>query len=299
MAEAHHARVDERTRAHLTRRARGEKHAVEDFIWTYYRHRPAQLRRWHPGPDVALEDAPDHAGARFYRAVPAANAGVPGPDGSEGSFSTSGASTRSVVALDISGFMERKGGLVRHVHDLLVATADRPPAFGCFGLHEWAMVYRDADHRRHPAPLRLGAAGTDEVVESLQVTCTHYDAYRFFTAEAAPLNRHRPTRAAEIDLEQPACLHAGMDLYRFAGELLPAVPSELVLDCFDHALRARHLDMAASPYELGYLGIEPVRIETPAGRAEYVRRQRELAEAAAPLRQRLIDATARLLAVCE
>lgn len=45
LAKAHHARVDALTRNHLDRRARGVTHAVEDFVWVYYRHRPAQLRR--------------------------------------------------------------------------------------------------------------------------------------------------------------------------------------------------------------------------------------------------------------
>lgn len=275
LAQAHHDRVDARTREHLARRARGEKHAVEDFVWTYYRHRPAQLRRWHPGPGVVLENAPDHEATRHY--------------------TTSERDGTRLTSLNVSEFMSRRGSLVRHIHDLLTATAGRTPTLGCFGLHEWAMVYRGADHRRHPAPLRLGASGTDEVVDSMQISCTHFDAYRFFTPAAAPLNRYRPTRQGEIELEQPGCLHAGMDLYRFAGELLPAVPSELVVDCFDHAMRARYLDMAASPYDLAYLGVEPVRIETPRGRAEYVAAQKALAEAAFPLRHRLIAATADLL----
>ena len=47
---AHHARVDAVTAAHLSRRHDARKHPVEDFLFTYYTHRPAQLRRWHPGP---------------------------------------------------------------------------------------------------------------------------------------------------------------------------------------------------------------------------------------------------------
>ena len=45
------------------------------------------------------------------------------------------------------------------------AVAARPAFHGCFGLHEWAMVYGQAEQRRHAAwPLRLGAEGTDAVV---------------------------------------------------------------------------------------------------------------------------------------
>ena len=47
--------------------------------------------------------------------------------------------------------------------------------------------------------------------------------------------------------------------------------------------------MRASPYDLADLGYPPVRIETPAGRAEYARAQAGFARRAAPLRDRLID----------
>ena len=50
----------------------------------------------------------------------------------------------------------------------------------------------------------------------------------------------------------------------------------------------RELDMQASPYDLAELGYEPVPIETPDGRAEYVRRQAAFAERARLLRERLV-----------
>ena len=56
-AEAHRRRVDAWAAPHLERRARGETHPIEDFLFTYYSHRPARLRRWHPGPGVALTGA--------------------------------------------------------------------------------------------------------------------------------------------------------------------------------------------------------------------------------------------------
>jgi hypothetical protein len=186
---------------------------------------------------------------------------------------------------------------VAFVHRLLTATASRPAFTGCFGLHEWAMVYRAGDDRRHPLPLRLGPAGTDAVVEAHPVRCTHFDAFRFFTPDAVPLNRLQPTRAGQVDLEQPGCLHASMDCHKWAGKLGPAVPGELALDCFVLAGDVRLLDMQASPYDLSSYGHPPVAIETPEGRAEYVRRQRELAARAALLRARLIEVCERLLAV--
>ena len=48
-AEAHAARVDRYAVPFLERRHTGRKHPVEDFLFTYYTHKPGQLRRWHPG----------------------------------------------------------------------------------------------------------------------------------------------------------------------------------------------------------------------------------------------------------
>jgi len=184
---------------------------------------------------------------------------------------------------------------VRFVHSLLTATAARAPRFGCFGLHEWAMVYRASAVRHEKWPLRLGFAETDRVVESLPVRCTHFDAFRFFTPAARPLNALTLTRDSQVAHEQPGCLHAGMDLYRWAYKLDPFVPSSLVADCFELAHDIRVLDMCASPYDLRSLGYAPVPVETAAGRAEYVRRQAEFVSRAEPFRSRLISLCAELL----
>ena len=273
-AAAHARRVDELTRGHRERRATGRSHPVEDFLFTYYSFRPALLRRWHPGLDVRLYDAPQHAGWRFYRAD---------ADGA--------------VSVDPDLFAQQRGPTAAFVRSLLAATAGRTPALGCFGLHEWAMVYRSGtDDVRHDAwPLRLGPAGTDEVVERHTIRCSHYDAFRFFTDDARPRNTVQPTRERQVALEQPGCLHAGMDLYKWAYKLTPAVPSVLVLDCFELARDIRVLDMQASPYDLRELGYPPVPIESPEGKAEYICRQREFAQRGQALRTRLMDVCDRVL----
>lgn len=259
---AHERRVDRLVGPHLARRARGEKHAVEDFLFTYYSLRPARLRRWHPGAGVTLilDD-----GRR--------------------------------ESLDVAAFLARRGEAVQHLADLLRATASRPAHLGCFGLHEWAMVYKHGadDERRHPAPLRLGAAGSDAVVEAHRIRCSHFDAFRFFTPDAMGRNELQPTRERQIELEQPGCLHATMDLYKWAYKLAPATSSELIADCFELARDARALDMQASPYDVRSLGYEPIPIETAEGKAAYVVRQRELIARAEPLRARLIEVCEALL----
>lgn len=260
---AHAERADALTRAHRERAARHEKHPVWDFLFTYYGYKPAQLRRWHPGAAIALADAPERLGWRWYTGT--GSAAMPDP---------------GVFAAD-------KPELAALVERMLRRTASRPGQFGCFGLHEWAMVYRAPEHR-HPVPLRLGQRGTDEVVDAHELRCTHIDAYRFFTPDAVPRNRLAPTRESQPELEQPGCLHAGMDVYKWAMKLGPLVPGELLLDAFELARDIRLLDMEAAPYDLSSWNVEPVRIETAEGKAEYVRRQRVFAERGNALRARIL-----------
>ncbi|MBJ7357467.1 3-methyladenine DNA glycosylase [Nocardioides sp.] len=257
---AHEARVDALVADHLARRRDAVPHPVHDFLFTYYSFRPAQLRRWHPGYGVAL----------------------------------AGREQEAVTEDDVAA----KRPLLEGVHALLAATAGRPANFGCFGMHEWAMVYRQPQEQtRHASwPLRLGPAGTDEVVESHRIACSHFDAFRFFTEPARPLNTLSPAAHDRPAFEQPACLHAGMDLYKHAFRLSPLVPSELVADCFELARDIRVLDMRAAPYDLTGLGLDPLRIETAEGKQEYAAAQRVFAERGAPLRARLLEACDTLLA---
>jgi len=243
-AAAHEARVDAFVQPHLERRETHTKHPVHDFLFTYYSHRPAQLRRWHPGYGAGLANAPEHARLKGYE-------------------------VSAQVARVSDDYVASQRPFVESLHRLLSATAARPANFGCFGRHEWAMVYRlTEDQTRHADwPLRLGAAGTDRVVESHRIACSHFDAYRFFTEPARPLNALTPGR------------------------------SDLLADCFALARDIRVLDMRAAPYDLSDLGFEPVRIETPEGKTAYAAAQREFAARGAPLRQRLIAECDRLLAV--
>lgn len=342
LATAHAERADALTAVWRAARAGGRKHAIEDFLFTYYPTRIAHLRRWHPGAGVALvlpgfgETGPadgasskdgrnsdsgssDGASSDGSRATNSGADGsdsngsgkkssVPDPDNRttwrwhrttqvdgvtpDGATRDDGA-THDVVRLDAEAFLADRGDTVRYVRDLLAATSSRPGTFGCFGLHEWAMVYRDREagrDQRHPLPLRLGHAGTDAVVEANPVRCSHFDAFRFFTPEATSRNQLQPTRATQVGMEQPGCLHANMDLYKWCLKLGPAVPGDLLLDAFELARDIRWTDMAASPYDVSGYGVPAVEIETPQGKAEYVRRQREFAQRSGELRQRLLQA---------
>ncbi|MDI6023561.1 3-methyladenine DNA glycosylase [Leucobacter sp. UT-8R-CII-1-4] len=274
---AHQRRVEELTTAHLARRLARQRHPVEDFLWTYYSVKPAELRRWHPGAGITLEVTDEDRVAWKFYTVRAGEATV-----------------------DLDSYFEKRGATVDYVEQLLGATLEHTPQFGCFGLHEWAMVYRmTPEQLRHTGlPLRIGHEATDQVVETNPISCTHFDAYRFFTPEAAPLNALRPTRESQPALEQSGCLHAGMDVYKWAAKLGPIIPGDVLLDAFVLARDIREVDMRASPYDVSeYRGadgelLSAVPIETAAGKRQYAELQRGFAERGNALRHRVLAAIA-------
>jgi hypothetical protein len=269
MCHRHHERVDAWVAGRKDRKARGEQHPVDDFLFDYYPYSVSKLRTWHPGFGITLRgrvsDLKDFLDRGDYRM-------------------TSDGCTIDASALSKHG--PRRELVLR----LLANTSQRPAQLHCFGMHEWAMVYdaKPADIRHQTVPLRLPPEKIKETVDALGLRCTHIDAYRFFTDAAAPLNAHRPTREDQPDLEQPGCLHANMDLYKYAMWFSPFTSSNLIADCFALARQARMLDMQASPYELTAFTCDPIAVETPDGRRTYAARQAALMEQAAPLRERLL-----------
>lgn len=274
---AHQKRAQEFTAPHLQRRAQGKKHAIEDFLFTYYSYKPAQLARWHPGAGVTLQNCTERATWRYYR-----------QDGND-------------TQVDLHAYFQIRAQTVDFIEQLLRNTLERTPNFGCFGLHEWAMVYRlTPEQLRHSAlPLRLGHAASDKVVDGHRIMCSHFDAYRFFTPAAAPLNTLTPTREKQPQMEQPACLHAGMDVYKWAVKLGPIIPGELLLDTFELARDIRYMDMQASPYDVSSYGLPAIPVETAAGKREYMRLQRLYAERGNQLRRRVLAAIADAKALTE
>jgi len=273
---AHEVRVRSWTDPHQARAMRGEKHPVYDFLFNYYAFRAAWLRRWHPGPDVTLSGA---AGREYLR-------------WSEYHETAEG------VVLNAGALKLQRRAFVSWLRDLIQVTDDRPAFFGCFGMHEWAMVYRQsADEVRHNDwPLRFPPEELARIVEATPLRCTHYDAFRFFTQPARPLNKIQPTRDGLHANEQRGCLHANMDLYKWATKLAPFGSSGLTADCFELARDIREVDMRASPYDLRALGFAPIMVETDSGRAEYEKQQRDFADRGQPLRGRLLKLCDRLLA---
>ncbi len=268
----HKAEVRKWTEPCRQRRACDESHPVHDFLFTYYSYPMGRLERWHAGLGYCYE--------------------FPESKGWEKVFAPRDyVWEEGIVHLREERLNEYRRQRLSWMLELLEATSNRAPHFGCYGLHEWAMVYRAKEIRhRETSQLRLPQEQVDELVRSRKLCCTHFDAFRFFVPETQPMNHCQPSLESRQDLEQPGCLHANMDLYKWAYKALPWIPSELVWRCFELALKGREIDMRASPYELSAYGYEPIKIETPEGRVEYEKCQRELSAAASVLRLELIEA---------
>jgi hypothetical protein len=252
---------------YLDRRSRQAKHPVYDFLFQYYSFRPAQLARWSPGADVVIEAE-----------------GIEDLPGSPKSWEPAGDGWKLVP------FPIARREYLESGSRFLETTTVREPNFCCFGLHEWAMVYCQESIRHSKVPLRLERSEIVSVVDSQNLVCTHFDAFRFFTEPARKRNQTTPRRETTIEMDQSACIHVNMDLYRFCYKIAPWIESELLGDAFELARFAREIDMRASPYLLREFGFEPIRVETADGRAEYVRLQRKIFEDARPIRQRVLAA---------
>jgi hypothetical protein len=263
---AHEVRVEPWVKDRRVRSSKGVPHAVFDFLFNYYSFRPAQLSRWSPGVGVLIEGATHESfpGAADFRQT------------SEG------------IILEAIDFAHHRREYLRWAIRYLETTGARSPTLSCFGLHEWAMLYRAEQVRHRTIPLRLPLEEIAKVVESSDLRCSHYDAFRFFTPLATPRNRTQLSRSQTEHFDQPGCIHVTMDLYRFAYKIFPFCRSDIVADAFELAAEAREIDMRASPYDVSSYGFQPICIETTEGREEYIGYQRALALKAKPIRQALL-----------
>lgn len=275
-AKAHKALVSPAADAFLQRRALGQKHPVYDFLFTYYSFSPTKLKQWVPSieEELIVEEKGELPCLNEYWYVRQNN----------------------ILRLNPHRLQNQTLTLVTFIEALCNVILKRSPRFGCFGLHEWAMVYRQSQEELRHADyrLRLSPEELARFVESQNLCCTHYDAYRFFTPFAEPLNLFKPTLQNRLQNEQAGCLHANMDLYKWATKLWPWIGSEFIAKVFFIALEGRELDMRASPYDLLEQGYTPIRIETEEGRKEYQLLQQEYTQKTLGLRQELAAFCSRL-----
>ena len=253
--------------AHRKRVLKGEKHPVIDFLFEYYHFKPSKLLDWSPGVGLILsgDQASDYLAKKQF------------------------CKSKFGVFVNPALFPENRLIGLEWVINLLESTQQRKPVFGCFGLHEWCMIYEKSDVRHTEIPLRISHSQIRKIVEQNQINCTHYDAFRFYSNSARKFNRLTLSRAEMLSHEQPGCLHSNMDLYRWAYKFHPWLASELIAETFLLAMEIRITDMRASPYDVSdYTSMPAIKIETRQGKEEYAGLQRNHYHKASALRLNLI-----------
>ena len=264
--QQHYQAIGELIDGYLEKRSHQQKDPVMDFLFEYYAFRPSYLKRWSPGLGLLLKDSSPNDW-KFDE--------MESLDGN--------------CFLNIEHFDKNRISSLKWILNMLKQSLDRKPSFGCFGMHEWAMVYK-ADRVRHDyLSLRMDTEELAEFVESRPLVCTHFDAFRFFTDEAKPQNKFDLNRNKFAKMEQPGCLHTNMDLYKWAFKMYPWISSNTIRRAFELAVETRVMDMKASPYDLRDRGLDPIKIETDKGRQEYMQKQMSIYEKSQPIRQQLIE----------
>ncbi|MDX1637869.1 MAG: 3-methyladenine DNA glycosylase, partial [Balneolaceae bacterium] len=127
----HKQRISELIDEYLARRQRHEKDPVIDFLFEYYAFRPSHLKRWSPGFGRLLE-------GEDFEPLEISECKIT----SDGAF------------LDPRLFADNRKNAVRWILQVLENASKKQPSFGCFGMHEWAMVYRTDTIRHSQVPLR-------------------------------------------------------------------------------------------------------------------------------------------------
>jgi len=262
----HETEIGELIDDYLEQRSHQKKNPVLDFLFEYYAFRPSHLKSWSPGFGTLLKET----------------------SGDDWRFEEM-ESLDSDRYLAVENFPEDRISALTWILDVLKQSAGRKPSFGCFGMHEWAMVYK-AKHIRHDyLSLRMDMDDLAEFVESRPLVCTHFDAFRFFTSEAKPQNKFELNRENFAEMEQPGCLHTNMDLYKWAFKMYPWISSDTIRKAFRLAVETRVVDMKASPYDLRERGLEPIKVETEEGRREYMQQQKTICKKSQPIRRQLIN----------
>ena len=272
-AAEHAERIDAYVAPHLARRET-RRNPVFDFLFTYYSHRPAQLRRWHP----ATGGAGGRPGVRRAQGLRERRRRRP---------SRRRTSPRSECSPDPPPPAHRH----RRPHPRTSA------ASGCTS-GRWSTGSPRTETRHADWPLRLGPAGTDEVVEGPPHRLLPLRRLPLLHAPARPLNTLSPGRDDRPDFRAarlPARGHGPLQAR------LPALPAHL-LRPRGRLLRAglghphpRHAGGAVRPLGPGLRS--RCGSETAEGKAQYAEAQRGFAQRGAPLRARLAQECEWLLAL--
>ena len=260
-------------------------------------HRPAAraqaARRGAPGARLPLHvllvptrparGVAPRAGGRAAR-----RRGVPRAGPATSRTSAACASTRAALP--------RLAPTARFVRTLLTATAARPARLSCFGLHEWAMVYRSP--RPGTPPCRSGWAPRAPTRSSRPCPCTAPTT----TRSGSSPRRARPRNAVAPGARRPGGARAARLPARHHGSLQVGLQARPRHPGRPGGRRASSSRPTSASSTCGPAPTTSPRSATrrcpsrpPAGRAAYARAQANFALRAAPLRERLVDVCTALL----
>ena len=238
---------------------------------------PAQLRRWHPGAGVGARRSGRLAARRLALLR----------------------RRRGRRRRRRRGLLAARGDTLRFVRELLVAHGRRGRhGFGCFGLHEWAMVYRldPADVRHAGWPLRLGAAGTDAVVEAHQIALLALRRLPLLhpRRRAAQRAARRPVRASRRSSSRAACT-PGWTSTSGRYKLGPAGPERAGRGLLRAGPRhPRRSTCGPRPTTCASSATSRCASRPPRARPQYAAAQRGFSARGQALRARLVDAIDRI-----
>ena len=91
------------------------------------------------------------------------------------------------VLVDVSQFVDKRGTALTFTREILSNTADKKSVFldalvctnGLWRINQFRTIFVTTTWI-----YVLGAEGTDRVVESHRIRCSHFDAFRFFMPQA-------------------------------------------------------------------------------------------------------------------
>jgi hypothetical protein len=275
--EYHTTKVSDLLADYLSNKNLGKKQPVLDFLFEYYFFKPSLLQRYSPGIEIGI------------------NAEIIDPLDKSLFELNHFIEENGIWFLSKNSIPENRITSIHWVIELLIQTNKNEAQFGCLGLHEWAMVYKEENDLRHSLPLRLDNTEIRTLVESKPLKCTHFDAFRFFTEHSRPLNKVQLNKDNRLQMEQSGCIHTTMDIYRWAHKFYPWIASERITEAFELAVEARTIDMQASPYDVSLIGLTPIKIESKSGAEEYISKQKQLNEKGKKLRALLIQDLTKLI----
>ena len=114
------------------RRHAVDQHPIYNFLHTYYRYSAESLMRYSPGPGVRLLDTDMTSNSGLLHSV------------------------LLLLCCGRSVHRQDKLNSLRQPRDFM-NTIDKQPVFSCYGLHEWAMLYKG--HEKHQKQLDLREPG--------------------------------------------------------------------------------------------------------------------------------------------